>query len=206
MILNQEFYLRRDVLSVAKDLLGKLIVSEVNGIRTESIIVETEAYRAPEDKGSHAHGNRRTQRTEVIFGQGGCSYVYLCYGIHQMFNVVTSVEGEAHAVLVRAVEPQDGIDQMMSRRKLKDLSVQLTNGPGKLTQALGINKRHNGLPLWNEKSGVHIWDIGQSLDQEEIVTGPRVGIAYAQEWANRPWRYRIKGNKWTSKPDVVVYH
>lgn len=191
-----------NILEIAQFLLGKFLISQINGNKCVTKIVETEAYKAPEDKGSHAYNNKRTKRTEVMFHRGGISYVYLCYGIHNMLNVVTAAEGQAHAILVRAVEPISGVDYIKKRRGTT--GNQLTNGPGKVCQALGITREHNGINLWDTKSLVYICE-NKLVPNENILTGPRVGIAYAQECAHWPWRFRIRNNPWTSKPDEVVY-
>ena len=191
-----------DVVAYAKRLLGMTIESNCGGEFTSAIIVETEAYKAPDDKGSHAYGNRRTNRTEVMFGPSGYSYVYLCYGIHHLFNVVTGPEGAAHAILIRAVEPLEGIGVMKKRRKVKKHSS-LTNGPGKWTQAMGITTAHNNLPL--TEGDLITLQSGQSFQQEQIIASPRVGIAYAMECAFWPWRFRIKNNPYTSLPKEVSY-
>lgn len=205
MILSSFFYQRSDVLGIAKDLLGKVIITEKEEGLTSAIIVETEAYRAPDDKGSHAYGNLRTARTEVMFAAGGIAYVYLCYGIHHLFNVVSGTEGKAHAVLIRAVQPLSGLD-IMSQRRLKSQSdINLTNGPGKFTQAMGINISDNTTSLFYPSSKIRIESNDFELSADDIIEGPRVGIAYAGTCANNPWRYRIKDNPWTSKPDKVVY-
>ena len=140
-------FMDNDVVELSRQLLGYRLCSDIEGCFTSGVIVETEAYRAPEDKASHAYGNRRTNRTEVIFGKGGMSYVYLCYGIHHLFNVVTGPIGTAHAILIRALEPADGLSIMRIRRGPSKQDNQLTNGPGKLCQALAITRDHNGLDL-----------------------------------------------------------
>ena len=206
MLLKPEFYRRREVLEIAQDLLGMVLLSRVDGKETKGIIVETEAYKAPEDRGSHAFGNLRTKRTEVMFQNGGCAYVYLCYGIHQMFNIVTSIEGEAHAILVRALKPISGERTMIERRAMHQSSFNISNGPGKLTMALGIDRRHNGTNLWDHDSLLTISDEGFRVSRKSIIKGPRVGIAYAKEWAKMPWRFRIRNSSWTSKPDIVDYN
>lgn len=204
MILDTPFYQREDVVQIAKDLLGCLLVSDIDGLRTVCRIVETEAYRAPEDRASHAFGNRHTTRTATMYESGGVAYVYLCYGIHHLFNVVTASEGQAHAVLIRAVEPSDGVDIMMQRRGMTKIVPNLTNGPGKFTKAMGISIKNDRLDL---TTGKHIWiekDINTPIDYE-IISGYRVGIHYAQESRFWPWRFQIKDSRWTSKPLEVFY-
>ena len=194
-----------DVLFIAKRLLGATISTRLDGKFTSGIIVETEAYRAPDDKGSHAFNDLRTSRTEILFGPPGKCYVYLCYGIHHLVNVVTAPKEQAHAVLLRAIEPLDGLETMLSRRSFHEVNVNLTNGPGKMSQALGIRTSHNGIDLGCNHSEINIALLESGLPEKEILASPRVGIAYAQECANWPWRFRIKKNKWTSLPHSVSY-
>ncbi len=197
-----EFYTRTDVVQIARDLLGKVLVTEFEGIRTAGRITETEAYRAPDDKASHAYGNRRTARTEVMFQEGGRAYVYLCYGIHQMFNVVTAPEGMAHAVLIRAIEPLEGQEIMRKRRNFTPLSfgerpgVRLTTGPGSLAKALGIKTHFTGQSLLVPDSSIWIEDRG---DGGEISAGPRIGVDYAGESAAWPWRFWLKNSPFVKK-------
>ena len=197
-ILPKSFYARTDVVQVSKDLLGKSLVTNFNGQRTVGKIVETEAYRAPDDKACHAYNNRRTKRTEIMFKEGGCAYVYLCYGIHHLFNVVTGPKDMAHAVLIRGIEPIDGLETMLKRRNQTKLKSNLTAGPGILSKALGISTQHTGLSLLSAKSNIWIEDHGIDIAADEIIASPRVGVAYAEECALWPWRFRMKDSKWTS--------
>lgn len=189
-ILTPDFYRQPDVLLLSRQLLGKFLMTDINGARTGGMISETEAYMAPEDRASHAWGNRRTKRTEVMFQAGGISYVYLCYGIHYLFNVITNLEDIPHAILIRALYPTDGIGTMMARRHKLRLDATLTSGPGALTQALGITLQHNALSL----QGPTLWieDRGLDIVEEEIIAQPRVGIDYAGEHALLPWRFTLK--------------
>ncbi len=196
--LTKSFYIRTDILQISQELLGKWLVTNFDGNKTVGKIVETEAYRAPEDKACHAYNNRKTERTKVMFREGGTAYVYLCYGIHHLFNVVTAKEGMAHAILIRAVEPVENLTLMLERRKMKSIKPQLTAGPGVLTKALGINTGHTGLSLVEENSPIWIEDSGEMIDKENIIASPRVGVAYAEECALWDWRFRIKNSKWTS--------
>ncbi|MDQ6469883.1 DNA-3-methyladenine glycosylase [Flavobacterium sp. LHD-80] len=168
---------------------------------TAGIIVETEAYFGIQDKASHAYGGRRTNRTEIMYSNGGISYVYLCYGIHHLFNIVTSVEGEPHAVLIRAIEPLTGKDIMEERRNTPCSKSAISSGPGSAAKALGIDASFNKKDL----AGDEIWieDHGIRYSEEEIAATPRVGVAYAQEDALLPWRFFVKGNKYVSKPNKV---
>lgn len=197
MILQSDFYLRNNVTDVARDLLGKKLVTRINGSLTAGIIVETEAYEGVSDKASHAYGGRFTERTRIMYSQGGISYVYLCYGIHHLFNVVTNTEGIPHAVLIRAIEPVEGIATMLKRRKKEKLTPLLCAGPGAMSEALGIRTTDTGILL----TGKRIWieDEGIVLPRKEIIASPRVGVAYAQEDASRPYRFRISNNPYTSK-------
>lgn len=197
MKLKTEFYIRTDVVQIARELLGKVLVTSIEGQRCEAIITETEAYAGVTDKASHAYGGRLTARTRPIYLRGGHAYVYLCYGIHHLLNVVTNIEGVPDAVLIRGVEPIKGIPLMMKRRGYQEMKPALTQGPGSLTVAMGIQTIHSGLPL----SANVIWinDMGLTIAEQDIIASPRVGVAYAAEDALRPYRFRIKGNKWVSK-------
>lgn len=194
--LDSSFYERADVLKIAQELLGKLLVTEIGGRRTSGRIVETEAYRGATDRASHAWNNRRTRRTEVIFGAGGVAYVYLCYGIHHLFNVVTNVKDVPHAVLVRGLEPVEGIDTMLWRCGKQKLDTTLTAGPGSLSKALGITTELTGESL----SGNVLWiEDALRVPKKEIVAGTRVGVAYALDDAYLPYRFSVRGNPWVSK-------
>lgn len=180
-------------------MIGKLIVTEIDDITTSGIIVETEAYKAPEDKASHAYDNKMTSRTKTMFEAGGTSYIYLIYGFHHLFNIVTGPQGLAHAVLIRAVEPVEGIDIMIKRRKMLTANSELTNGPGKWTCAMGITTKYNGLKLFEPESSIKIYDTGSVFLSEDIISSSRVGIPYAQDYIDKPWRFRLKGNGWIGK-------
>jgi len=197
--LDVGFYRVKEVLSIARNLLGKYLFTNINGEISGGFIVETEAYNGIADKASHAYGNRKTNRTQTMYETGGIAYVYLCYGIHEMLNVVTSVEGEPHAVLIRAINPTEGIDLMLERRKMASLKNNLTAGPGSVAKALGISRKMNGLSF----QGDEIWieDRGLGFPDDEIAAVPRVGVAYAKEDALLPYRFYIKGNPYVSKPN-----
>jgi len=195
MVLAESFYNRKDVVKIARELLGKLLVTEF-GARTSGIIVETEAYAGTTDKASHAYKGRRTGRTEVMYSQGGTAYVYLCYGIHHLFNVVTNIKDIPHAVLIRAIEPVDGIETMLERRHKTKLLPSLTAGPGALSQALGITTSHTGISLLTGNIKI---EKGITVKKEQIVEATRVGVAYAMDDALRPYRFYIKGNRFVSK-------
>lgn len=191
-------FLNSDVVQLSQDLLGYQLCTRIDGLQTTGIIVETEAYRGPEDKASHAYKDRRTNRTEVIFQKGGISYVYLCYGIHHLFNVVSGPAETAHAILVRALEPRMGLDVMRMRRGDTIPDKQLTNGPGKLCQALGITREQNGLDLDKDsKNGIWI-EEGIDITSTQIIHAKRVGVDYADEWKEKLWRFYIKDNPYVS--------
>lgn len=185
MKLPRSFYLDDDVVAIARDLLGKVIVTQLHGHRTAAIITETEAYAGVNDRASHAWNGRRTARTEVMFGQGGTAYVYLCYGIHHLFNVVTNVEGVPHAVLVRAVKPVEGTAIMRERRG----GNLTTNGPGTLSIALGIRTAHTGTDLLGDAVWIEDRDI--AVPRRHIIAGPRIGVDYAGKDALLPYRFRV---------------
>jgi DNA-3-methyladenine glycosylase len=197
--LTSSFYTREDVVQIARDLLGKYLVTNFDHQIATGKIVETEAYRGPEDKASHAWMNRRTNRTEVMFGEGGHAYVYLCYGIHHLFNIVTGTPGMPHAVLIRAIEPVDNVDVMLKRRNMKEPGYRLAAGPGTLSQALGIRTVHSGLSLVRSDALIWIEDRDEKIQEENILASPRVGVEYAGECALWDWRFRIRGSKWTSQ-------
>lgn len=194
--LDLSFYLRSDTLQISKDLLGKVLVTNIDGVITSGIITETEAYMAPEDKASHAFGNKKTVRTEVFYMEGAIAYVYLCYGIHNLFNVITNQKDKPHAILIRSIEPLEGIETMMIRRKKHILDKTLTSGPGSVSQALGINKLHTKIALTGNK----IWIEDRTISVASIHATKRVGIDYAEEYKDKPWRFYISGTKWISKP------
>ncbi|WP_316829455.1 DNA-3-methyladenine glycosylase [Pedobacter aquatilis] len=201
MKLELDYYLNEDVVALAKDLLGKVLFTQIDGQVTAGIIVETEAYFGVKDKASHAYGGRRTARTETMYSEGGVAYVYLCYGMHHLFNVVSSVKDEPHAVLIRAIEPLIGVALMEERRNMSVSKAAISSGPGSAAKALGIDRSFNAKDL----SGSEIWieDHQLSCADGQIVAAPRVGIAYAEEHALLPWRFFVSGNKYVSKPNKV---
>ncbi|QPH39955.1 DNA-3-methyladenine glycosylase [Pedobacter endophyticus] len=201
MKLSSAYYLNQDAVGVAKDLLGKVLFTKIDGEISAGIIVETEAYFGINDKASHAYGGRRTNRTETMYSQGGVAYVYLCYGMHHLFNVVTSVKDEPHAVLIRAIEPLVGKDLMEQRRKMPATKSAISSGPGSAARALGIDRKFNTKDLTGEE--IWIEDHQIRYREDEIAACPRVGIAYAQEHALLPWRFFVRGNKYVSKPNKL---
>lgn len=195
MKLPESFYERTNVVTIARDLLGKSLFTRIDRVTTGGLIVETEAYSWKE-RGCHAFRGM-TPRNQVMFGRGGHAYVYLCYGMHNLFNVVTNREGVADAVLIRALEPMEGVNEMKRRRGELQNQFHLTSGPGKLTKAMGIDRNLNGKFLLNRE--VWIEDIGITLKGKDIAVSKRIGIDYAGKDAKLPWRFTMKGNEWVSK-------
>lgn len=187
--ISKEFYSENDVVSISRSLLGKILCTRIDGYTTRVIITETEAYAGVTDKASHAYGNRRTKRTEPMFGPAGVAYIYLCYGIHHLFNVVTGKPGIPHAVLIRAGVPLEGVEKMLIRRRKKKVDRTLLAGPGSLAQALGITTKLTGTSL----TGSNVWieDHNLKLKKNQIQAGPRIGVGYAEEDAKRPYRFTI---------------
>lgn len=185
--LDSSFYQRDDVVEIARELLCKALCTEIDGKLSKALITETEAYAGVTDKASHAYGDRRTKRTEPLYAHGGCAYVYLCYGIHHLFNVVTNRAGTPHAVLIRAAESLLGAEHMLKRRGKNQKDRAFLSGPGSLAKALGISTGDTGLSL----SGNRIWieDAGYTASPGSIVAGPRIGIDYAEEDASLPYRF-----------------
>lgn len=200
MKLPAEFYQRKDPLRISRELLGKYLVTRVDGEVTAGKIVEVEAYAGEGDRASHAHGGRRTARTEVMFARGGVAYVYLCYGVHQMMNVVTNASGIPHAILIRGVEPAEGTEIMLRRRKMTQVKRSLTAGPGALAQALGIHTHMSGYSLLGDD--IWIEDRGIRIPASGILASPRVGVGYAGEDALLPYRFRVKDSDWTSPAET----
>ena len=184
------YYLSDDVESIARSLLGKFLYTSINNKLTGGIITETEAYKGVSDKASHAYGGRRTNRTEVMYKQGGISYVYLCYGVHYLLNVVTAEVDIPHAILIRGIYPLTGIDHMLARTGKIKSDHNLTNGPGKLTKSLGVNMSHNGISF----QGNELWIEDRRVDirSHDIETTPRIGVDYAAEDSLLPYRYVLK--------------
>jgi DNA-3-methyladenine glycosylase len=197
--LPYSYYQEEDVNQLATDLLGKQLFTLVDGELTGGTIVETEAYKGVIDKASHAYGGRFTERTKVMYETGGCAYVYLCYGIHHLFNVVTARQHTPHAVLIRGLEPTIGLDVMLRRRNMTSLKPNITAGPGALSKALAIDRTLNSKDLTGEE--IWIEDNQIRYVPEEIAAVPRVGVAYADDHALLPWRYYVKGNRFVSKPN-----
>lgn len=194
--LSLNFYKRKDVVAIAKDLIGKIVVTQFDGVKTSGRIVETEAYVAHVDKASHAFGGRRTLRNEHMYAAAGTAYVYICYGMHQMFNIVTNEKDIPDAVLIRAIEPLKGTDIMLQRVGKNKLDFTLTKGPGNVGKALGIFKKHSGLHLLDDE--IYVADDGAKLRENEIGISGRIGVASAGADALLPYRFYVKGNKYVS--------
>ncbi len=194
--LAREFYTRSNVVTVARDLLGKLLVVPApDGTRVSGMIVEAEAYRGPQDRAAHSYGGRRTRRTETMYQVGGTAYIFFIYGMYYQFNVVTNVEEKPHAILIRALEPTEGIEVMRQRRH-GQADRSLTNGPGKLCIAMGIDRSFDRADLVGNK----VWiEEREQVSRSQVASGPRVGIDYAEGWVDKPWRFWIKGNRFVSK-------
>ncbi len=195
-VLERSFYDRTDVVKIAKELLGKILITNFNDGFTAGRIVETEAYNGAVDKASHAYGGRRTARTEVMFGNPGTAYVYLCYGIHHLFNVVTNKAETPHAVLIRALEPLHGIDIMLDRTKKQVLDNTLTRGPGNVSKALGIYTTHTGMDLL--ESEMVIAEDQYEVKRSAIGITTRIGVDYAGPDALLPYRFIVKNNPYVS--------
>jgi len=199
MKLPESYYLGNDVVNISKDLLGKYLFTCIDAVITGGYIVETEAYNGVVDRASHTYGNRLTPRTKTMYQAGGVAYVYLCYGIHEMFNIVTNVEGNPNAILIRAIQPTEGLEVMQVRRNMPVVKPTITMGPGSVAKALGISRAINAFSL----QGDTIWieDRGLTFPDEGVAAVPRVGVDYAGEDAFLPYRFYVKGNIYVSKPN-----
>jgi DNA-3-methyladenine glycosylase len=191
-----QFYERDDVVQIARNLLGKILITKFEGIVTSGVIVETEAYIGITDKASHTYNGKRTTRNEYMYAQAGIAYVYICYGMHHLFNVVTNKKNVPDAVLIRAVEPLQGIDTMLQRTGKLKLDNTLTKGPGNVGKALGISKNHSGLNLLGNK--IFIADDGIVFNENEIGASKRIGVESTGAAALYPYRFFVKGNKYVS--------
>ena len=194
--LDKAFYKRSEVLEIARELIGKVLVTRFDGVITAGRIVETEAYNGIIDKASHAYNGRRTRRTETMYASGGLAYVYLCYGIHHLFNVVTNVENVPHAVLIRAVEPVLGQATMLERTGKPAIDNTLTKGPGNVARALGIFTRHTGTNLTGNE--IFIADDGHLPKPQQLMSTPRIGVDYAGADAQLPYRFFLQGSPFVS--------
>jgi DNA-3-methyladenine glycosylase len=194
--LDHPFYDRKNVVQIARELLGKILVTQFDGVRTSGRIVETEAYNGVKDRASHAFGGRRTTRSEYLYGHPGTVYIYICYGMHHLFNVVTNKKEIPHAVLIRALEPIEGINCMLKRAGKPIPDYTLTKGPGNLARALGIYKMHTGSNLFSEE--IFIEDDGLRYKKDQIIITHRIGVEYAGTDAQLPYRFIVKGNPYVS--------
>lgn len=194
--LNADFYQRRDVLQISRELMGKLLVTKWDGKITSGRIVELEAYAGAIDRASHAYGGRRTARNDIMYSAGGVAYVYLCYGIHHLFNIVTNKKETPHAILIRALEPIAGINEMLERTGKEKLDYTLTRGPGNVSKALGIHTMQSGTSLRSKE--LFLADDGFKFSKKEIHTSPRIGVEYAGKDALLPFRFYVKGNPFVS--------
>ena len=200
MKLENSFYRRENVVAIARELIGKSLYTCFDGAVTGGIITEAEAYAGVRDKASHAYGDRRTSRTEVMYKAGGLAYSYLCYGVHSLFNVVTNKEGIPHAILIRAIWPAEGIPVMMARTGKQRSSYELSNGPGKVSVALGLHYTQTGTSL----TGDEIWieDRGLAIAPADIEAGPRIGVDYAGEDAALPYRFLVRPERLKMLPGI----
>jgi DNA-3-methyladenine glycosylase len=200
--LPESFYIRNDVVQIARELLVKILISHFDGVLTAGRIVETEAYNGVIDRASHAFGGRRTKRTEVMYGNGGTAYVYFTYGMHHLFNVVTNKADVPHAILIRAVEPMIGIEEMLLRTGKQKGDYTLTKGPGNVAKALGISTKFTGCSLLGNQ--LYIADDGFRVEEENIIATPRIGVAYAKEDALLPYRFYLKNSKYVSGKKMKI--
>lgn len=189
------FYTNPDVCFLAQQLLGKYLFTCIDGVLTGGMIVETEAYKGPEDRGSHAYLDKKTERNRIMYAAGGVAYVYICYGIHDLFNIVTGEEGSSHAILIRGLEPTEGIETMLQRRGFSSIKPALTAGPGALGKALGISKKLNGASLLADE----VWLEDRGIQIAEISSGPRIGMNFDGPYKTIPWRFWATGNRFVSR-------
>ncbi len=194
--LDSGFYDRKDVTKIARELLGKILVTRFEGIRSSGRIVETEAYAGVNDRASHAFGGRRTARSEDLYGPPGSVYMYVCYGMHHLFNVITNKKDIPHGVLIRALEPLEGLDQMLERSGKTFADYTITKGPGNLSRALGLSKLNSGKNLFSDE--IFIEDDGLRYKKDQIVKTRRIGVESAREDAELPYRFIVKGNPYVS--------
>jgi DNA-3-methyladenine glycosylase len=194
--LNRSFYDRKDVVKIARELLGKILVSQVDGVRSSGRIVETEAYAGFGDRASHAFGGRRTARSEHLYGAPGTIYVYICYGMHPLFNVITNKKNTPHGVLIRALEPLEGVEHMLERTGKLSADCTLTRGPGNLSRSMGISKLLSGSDIFSDK--IFIADDGVRYKKDDIVITKRIGVDGAGRDAELPYRFIVKGNPYVS--------
>jgi DNA-3-methyladenine glycosylase len=195
-LLDKSFYNRKNVLRVARDLLGKILVTQLDGVRSSGRIVETEAYAGVGDRASHAFGGRRTARSEHLYGEPGTVYIYISYGMHHLFNVITNKKDIPHGVLIRALEPIEGIEHMLERTGKLPGDISITKGPGNLSSAMGMNKIHSGGNVFSKE--IFIADDGLRYKKNEIIVTKRIGVEGAREDAKLPYRFIVRGNPYVS--------
>lgn len=193
---DETFYMQDDVVEIAKNLLGKIVVTNFETL-TAARITETEAYKDITDKASHAYGGRRTKRTEIMYAEGGTAYIYLCYGVHSLFNIITNKTGIPDAVLIRAGEPVFGIEKMFERSNKADVDNSITSGPGNFSKAMGIHYRDSGMNLSGDT--IYLIDDGTVVPENKIITSTRIGVGYAGEDALRPYRFYVGDSAYVSK-------
>ena len=194
--LDESFYDRTDVLKISKELLGKILITRFDGKLTAGRIVETEAYAGVGDRACHAFGGKRTARMEAVYGSPGTIYIYICYGMHHLFNVVTNKKDIPHVILIRALEPLEGIEIMLERTGKKQLDFSLARGPGNVSRALGMTKAHSGGNLL--AGDIYIADDGLKYKKDQILITKRIGVESAREDAERLYRFIVKGNPYVS--------
>jgi DNA-3-methyladenine glycosylase len=194
--LKLNFYDRKNVVSIAEDLLGKILVTQIDGLRTSGRIVETEAYAGINDRASHAFGGKRTARSEHLYGPPGTLYMYICYGMHHLVNVITNKKDIPHGVLIRALEPLEGVEWMLNRTGKTKLDFTLTRGPGNLARAMGLSKSQSGGNFFSEE--IFIEDDGTRYKKNQILVTHRIGVESAREDAELPYRFIVKGNPYVS--------
>jgi DNA-3-methyladenine glycosylase len=192
---KKEFFQSSNVVKLAKQLVGYRIFTLIDNQLTSGIITETEAYAGQGDKACHSHLGRFTKRTSVMYEPGGITYIYLCYGIHHLFNIVTNTKGNADAILIRAFKPEHGIEIMLKRRQKSKVDKTLTSGPGNVTQALGLTKSHNAHSVCSDE----IWIESAEFDPINLEETTRIGIDYAEEDADLPWRFYDKSSRFISR-------
>lgn len=195
MKLAETFYSREDTIELSKELIGKFLYTNINGIKTGGMIVETEAYMGVTDSSCHTFNNRKTLKNATMYNNGGVAYMYVCYGIHDMLNIVTGSEGDSQVILIRAIEPKIGIDAMQERRGGAPLS-RLAKGPGSLAKALGLNRTFDNASLLGDTLWIEDQEIEISAD--DIVASPRIGLGCPEPFFSMPWRFFLKGNKFVS--------
>lgn len=195
-LLDKSFYNRKNVLQVARDLLGKILITQLDDVRTSGRIVETEAYAGVGDRASHAFGGRRTARSEHLYGEPGTVYIYISYGMHHLFNVITNKKDTPHGVLIRALEPMEGVEHMLDRTGKLSGDFSITKGPGNLSRAMGMTKIHSGGNVFSKE--IFIADDGMRYKKNEIIITKRIGVEGAREDAELPYRFIVKGNPYVS--------